>query len=227
MIRNWFAYERISTKEERGLQKFTRQDNKIKSWGKDNNIKFVYIGKDDASGKNFDREDWQRIEKLAGAEDGIVFPDLARFTRGDTEEGYRKYMELFYKGVTLVFIDNPSVNTDNIKELLNIAESENILTKVLVESIVKILIISELNKCEQERKAIVKRINDGIAASDKKSGRKEGSLAKMSSELEADIKKYLADRSVKQVDLMKKHNVSRNTLKKYVAIVEQNTKAAV
>lgn len=227
MIRNWFAYERISTKEERGLQKFTRQDNKIKAWGKDNNVKFVYIGKDDASGKNFDREDWQRIEKLAGAEDGIVFPDLARFTRGDTEEGYKKYMELFYKGVTLVFIDNPSVNTDNIKELLNIAESENILTKVLVESIVKILIISELNKCEQERKAIVKRINDGIAASDKKSGRKEGSLAKMSSELEADIKKYLADRSIKQVDLMKKHNVSRNTLKKYVAIVEQSVKAAV
>ena len=41
----------------------------------------------------------------------------------------------------------------------------------------------------------------------------------MTPELEADIKKFLADRSIKQVDLMKKYNLSRNTLKKYVKII--------
>ena len=81
------------------------------------------------------------------------------------------------------------------------------------------MIVTELDRVEKERKTIVKRIVDGINASDKKSGRKEGQLDKMTPELEADIKKFLADRSIKQVDLMKKYNLSRNTLKKYVKII--------
>ena len=221
MIRNWFGYMRISTKEERGLQKFTRQEKKLNTWQQQHNIDFVYVGKDDASGKDFNREDWKRIDKLAGAEDGIVFADITRFTRGDAEEGYKKYMELFNRGITLVFIDNPTVNTDYIKELLNIAEEQNILTKVMVESIVKLLIIAELNKAEQERQGIIKRITDGIEASDKKSGRPVGKIDKMSKALEEDIKLFLTDRSIKQVDLMKKHDISRNTLKKYIEICKQ------
>lgn len=88
-----------------------------------------------------------------------------------------------------------------------------------MEFIIKLLIVTELDRVEKERKTIVKRIVDGINASDKKSGRKEGQLDKMTPELEADIKKFLADRSIKQVDLMKKYNLSRNTLKKYVKII--------
>lgn len=79
----------------------------------------------------------------------------------------------------------------------------------------------ELDRVQQEREIIVKRIKQGIEASDKKSGRKVGNLDKMSDELKADIKKFLADRSIKQVDLMHKHNISRNTLKKYVRLVEE------
>ena len=42
----------------------------------------------------------------------------------------------------------------------------------------------------------------------------------MSDELKEDIKLFLNDRSIKQIDLMRKHNISRNTLKKYVEIVK-------
>ena len=42
----------------------------------------------------------------------------------------------------------------------------------------------------------------------------------MSDELKDDIKEFLSDRSIKQIDLMNKHNISRNTLKKYIAIVK-------
>ena len=35
-------------------------------------------------------------------------------------------------------------------------------------------------------------------------------------ELKEDIKKFLIDRSIKQIDLMNEHNISRNTLKKYI-----------
>lgn len=34
-----------------------------------------------------------------------------------------------------------------------------------------------------------------------------------------DILKYLSDRSIKQVDLMRKYNISRNTLKKYISLL--------
>ena len=61
---------------------------------------------------------------------------------------------------------------------------------------------------QQEREIIVKRI-------------KQGKLDKMSNKLKEDIKEFLSDRSIKQIDLMNKHNVSRNTLKKYIAIVKK------
>ena len=77
-----------------------------------------------------------------------------------------------------------------------------------------------INLVQQERKILIKRIKDGQAASTKKCGRPNGTLDKMSRELETDIKKYLSDRSIKQIDLMNKHHVSRNTLKKYIAIVK-------
>lgn len=221
MVNNWFGYMRISTKEERGLQKFKRQEKKLTEWQMENNVSFVYVGKDDASGKNFEREDWKRIDKLARENDGIVFTDIARFTRGDVEEGYKKYMELFNRGIKLVFIDNPTVNSDYIKELLNIADKQNLLTKVFIESIIKILIIAELDKVEQERKHIIKKITDGIKASEKKSGRPVGKLDKMSNELEEDIKEYLTNRNITQADLMRKHNISANTLRKYIRIIKE------
>ena len=81
------------------------------------------------------------------------------------------------------------------------------------------MLIVELDRVQQEREIIVKRIKQGIQASNKKSGRKQGKLDKMSDELKNDIREFLNDRSIKQVDLMKKYNISRNTLKKYITIV--------
>ena len=61
-----------------------------------------------------------------------------------------------------------------------------------------------------------------MAASPNKAGRKTGQIDKMTDELQADIALYLADRSIKASDLMKKHDISRNTFKKYVKIVEES-----
>jgi hypothetical protein len=41
----------------------------------------------------------------------------------------------------------------------------------------------------------------------------------MTPELKHDIKQFQTDRSIKQIDLMKKYNISRNTLKKYIDII--------
>ena len=55
----------------------------------------------------------------------------------------------------------------------------------------------------------------------KRSGRKQGKLDKMNDKLRDDIREFLSDRSIKQIDLMNKHNISRNTLKKYITIVQE------
>lgn len=221
------AYMRISTKEERGKQKFTRQEQAIARWCKENGTEITErrIYRDDASGKSFDRPAWKELESDVQEGDTIVFKDICRFTR-EYEAGFNKYMELLNKGVSLIFIDNPTVSTDYIRSMMDVAEKQsNRIAKKSLKDTIELLLLVELDRAEKEREITVQRIVDGIRASEKKSGRKEGTLDKMSDDLKADIKGFLLDRSIKQIDLMKKHNISRNTLKKYVEIVkaEQTT----
>lgn len=63
-------------------------------------------------------------------------------------------------------------------------------------------------------------IKQGIAKSGNKGGRKIGTLDKLTDELKADINLYLTDKNITQNSLMEKHHISRNTLKKYIAIIK-------
>lgn len=217
---NYYSYMRISTKEERSLQKFTRQENALQKYALENNVEYTIEFREDESGKNFtDRKQWQKLESIVQSGDVIVFKDICRFTR-EAEVGYAKYMELMNRGVELIFIDNQTVSTPYIKQLLNVAQAQNLVAKTSLENTVKLLLIVELDRAEQERLITVQRIRDGIAASDKKSGRPTGKLDKMTDDLKSDIELFLHDRSIKQIDLMQKHNISRNTLKKYIEIIK-------
>ncbi len=216
---NTYDYMRISTEEERGLQKFSRQEKALHKYANEHNIEFLLEFKEDKSGKNFeDRKEWQKLESILQPGDTVIFKDVSRFTR-EAERGYSKYMELLNKGIELIFLDNQSISTPYIKQLLNVAKKQNLIAKTSLESTVKLLLLVELDRAEQERLTTSKRIKDGIAASAKKSGRPAGKLDKMTDELYHDIHNYLSDRSVKQSDLMRKHGLSRNTLKKYIALV--------
>lgn len=217
---NYFSYQRISTKEERSLQKFNRQESALKRYAEENKIEFVAEFREDVSGKSFsNRKEWNRLEKLVQAGDTIVCKDISRFTR-EAENGFKKYMELLGRGINLVFLDNPTVSSDYIKTLLHVAEEQNLVARTALESTIKLLLIVELDRVEQERLILINRIKNGIAASDKQQGRKSGTLDKMTPELEADIKAFLSDRSIKQADLMNKYHISRNTLKKYISIIQ-------
>lgn len=220
-----YFYMRISTKENTDKQSFQRQYKALESYAKTNNLDFNNrtIYKDDISGSTFCREDWNALEKILKDGDTIVFKEISRFTR-EAENGYAKYMELMNDNINLVFLDNPTVSTDYIKQLTSIANTQQLVTKTALESTIKLLLIVELDRVQQEREIIVKRIKQGIQASEKKSGRRTGQLDKMSVELREDIKAFISDRSIKQIDLMKNHSISRNTLKKYIEIVknEQN-----
>lgn len=216
---NYFGYKRISTDTDR--QSFNRQTKSLKRYADDHDIKYLVELEEEKSAKNFkDREEFQKLERLIHPGDTIVFKDVSRFSR-DAEKGYEKYMEWLKRDINVVFIDNPTVSSDYIRQLMSTAEQQDIITRTAMEAVIKLLLMVELDRAEQQRKYISKAITDGIAASDKKSGRKKGQLDKMTDELKKDIELYLTDRSIKQVDLMKKHNVSRNTLKKYIRFVQE------
>ena len=146
---------------------------------------------------------------------------MSRFTR-KALAGEEKYMQLLRKGIDLIFLDNQTISTPYIKKLLEVAESQSLVAKISLESTVRLLLIVELDRVEQERLTLIKRTKDGMAASDKNAGRPRGKLDKMTAELESDIKRYLGNRTVKQITLMKRHNISRNTLKKYIQFVDPN-----
>lgn len=219
---NTYFYMRISTKQSEEKQSFQRQYKSLETYAKTNELKFNErsIYKDDVSGSTFNRSDWQVLENILQKGDTIVFKEVSRFTR-QCEEGYKKYMELMGKGINLIFLDNPTISTNYIENLMQVAKGQQRIAQKALENTIELLLMVELDRVEQERIIIAERIKNGIQASEKIQGRKKGHLDKMSDELKADIKVFLADRSVKQVDLMKKHNISRNTLKKYIKLVSE------
>lgn len=219
---NYFSYARISTKEVDDKQSYARQVKGFSKYAEENNIEYLREFADDISGKSFNRPEWIKLERAIHKGDTIVFKDISRFTR-QAEEGFRKYMYLMDEvGVNLVFIDNPTLSTNYIQNLMNMADKmENRIAKITLNNTIELLLMVELDRVEREREIIVKRIKDGLEASTKVAGRKKGTLDKMSDALKEDIKNYLADRNIKAIDLMRKHNISRNTLKKYIKIVKE------
>ena len=154
---------RVSTSEERDLQKFIRQESALQRYARENDIEYLLEFREDKSGKNFtERKQWQKLES-------IVQP-------GD-----------------LIFIDNQTVSTPYIKQLLNVAKAQNLVARTSLESTVKLSLIAELDRVEQERKITVQRMKEGIEASSKRSGRATEKLDKMSDELEADIQFFIKD----------------------------------
>ena len=79
----------------------------------------------------------------------------------------------------------------------------------------------ELRLALLEQEAPLKELKEALSIDALKA--EIGELDKMTAELEADIKAFLGDRSIKQVDLMEKHKISRNTLKKYIELVKENS----
>ena len=86
------------------------------------NIKAKYpdaiIVKEVYTGKMFQgRKEFERILKIVDKGDMIIFDSVSRMSR-NAEEGFNLYEELYLKGVTLVFIKEPHINTDTYKNAI-------------------------------------------------------------------------------------------------------------
>ncbi len=67
------------------------------------------------SGTTLNRPEWNKLYKRIKAGDTIVFDSVSRMSR-DSDEGFALYEELYTKGVELVFLKEPHINTATYKK---------------------------------------------------------------------------------------------------------------
>ena len=64
-----------------------------------------------------DRPEWLKLMRRIQPGDEIVFDSVSRMS-GDAKEGFAAYEELYQKGVNLVYLKDPHINTETYKKAL-------------------------------------------------------------------------------------------------------------
>lgn len=197
------------------------------------NIKAVYpdavIIQEVFTRTRLDRKEWQKLYKAVKAGDTIVFDSVSRMS-GNADEGFNAYEELYNRGISLVFLKEPHINTDTYKQAL---ESNIKLTggsvDFILEGVNKYLmalakeqIRLAFEQSEKEVEDLHQRTKEGIETArlnGKQIGQKAGAklTTKKSISSKEEIVKYSKDFSgtLADADVMKLTGLSRNTYYKY------------
>ena len=175
------------------------------------------------------RREWSKLLKQIKQGDTIVFDSVSRMSR-DAEEGFKLYKELFNKGVELVFIKEPHINTITYKEAINGGIS---LTGTIVDSILEginkyLLALAEqqiklaFEQSEKEVKDLQQRTKEGIETArlnGKQIGQVKGNKLTTQKSIQAKeiILKHSKDfrGTLSDSDVIKLCGISRNSYYKY------------
>ena len=195
-------------------------------------IKEVYTGT-----KLKGRKDFEQVINRAKSDDIFVFDSVSRMCR-NADEGCELYEQLFYRGINLVFLQEPHINTDVFKQALNnqiqlriktgnqatdelmntIIEALNRFTLVLAAQQIRIA----FEQAEKEVEDLHQRTREGIETarlSGKQIGQKEGitlhvkKKEPMKKQIRALSKSF--DGSNTDIEVMKITGLSKNTYYKY------------
>ena len=69
------------------------------------------------TGTTTDRPEWCKLKAILKKGDTVVFDEISRMSR-NADEGIKLYMELYDKGIELVFLKEPQCNTTTYSETL-------------------------------------------------------------------------------------------------------------
>ena len=218
-----FGYCRISTDR----QNIERQIRNIQKEYPDAIIKQeVYTGT-----KTDGRKVFEQLLKIVRSGDTIVFDSVSRMSR-NAETGFQIYQELYDKGVELVFLKEPHINTATYKiALSNNIEMTGTKTDIILKAINEYLmelakeqIIIAFEQSEKEVSDLHQRTKEGIETARRKGkqiGRKQGTAitTKKSIKAKQDILKFSRDfnGTLTDVDCMRMIGIARNTYYRYKA----------
>ena len=80
-----------------------------------------------------ERKEWIKLVRQIKEGDTIIFDSVSRMS-GNAEEGFSAYEDLYNKGVNLIFLKEPHINTDTYKKAL---ENNSALTGSSVDLILE------------------------------------------------------------------------------------------
>lgn len=216
-----YGYCRISTKK----QNIERQIRNIKAEYPDVIIvREIYTGT-----KTAGRDNWVKLLKKIQEGDTIIFDAVGRMSR-DADEGFATYEELFYKGVELIFLKEPHINTSVYRKALErCIDMTGTNVDYILEGINKFLmslareqIKLAFEQAEKEVTDLHQRTREGIETArlnGKRIGLPKGSKieTKKAKKVKKDIYTYSQDfnGNLKDVAVIKIVGVSSNTYYKY------------
>lgn len=225
-----YGYCRISTKQ----QNIERQQRNItRAYPTAIIINEIYTGT-----KLEGRKEFEKLLSKIKAGDTIVFDSVSRMSR-DADEGFKLYEELYNKGISLVFIKEPHINTDTYKKAFenNLAMTGTAVDLILegvnkyLLALAKEQIKLAFEQSEKEVQDLRQRTREGIETArlnGKQIGQQQGIklVTKKSIEAKEQIKKYSKDFDglLNDKEVIKLIGIARNSYYKYKReLVEQGS----
>lgn len=214
-----YGYARISTMK----QSIKRQIENIKSHYPD-----AYIISEAYTGTKIERPAFSKLIQNIKPGDTIVFDEVSRMSR-NADEGFKLYRELYEKGVNLVFLKEPQINTSVFRDTAQLATVGNEIADVYIEATNKVLMLLAekqiriaFDTAQAEVDFLHKRTSEGMRANgagDKIRAAKLGKIVttKKGTETKEIIKKHCREfgGSLSDVEVMQLAGVARNTFYKY------------
>ena len=176
-----------------------------------------------------DRPEWQKLLKKIHAGDTIVFDSVSRMS-GNAIDGFAAYEELYNKGINLIFIKEPHINTATYKQALEnnikltgsnvdyILEGANKYLMALAKEQIRLA----FEQSEKEVEDLHRRTREGIQTArlnGKQIGQRQGVklTTKKSIAAKEIIQKHSKDfgGTLADTEVMKLAGIARNTYYKY------------
>lgn len=181
------------------------------------------------TGTTLNRKIWRKLKKKVAEGDTIIFDSVSRMSR-DADEGFAEYEELYSRGVNLIFLKEPLINTEIYKSSLQksvpltggdvdiILEAVNKYLMIVAKQQIKVA----FDQAEKEVADLRQRTREGMETA-RRNGKQIGAvkgkklITKKSIKSKEMIKQHCKDfgGSLKDVQLLKLLSIDKNTYYKY------------
>ena len=216
-----FGYARISTRQ----QSIDRQIRNITAAFPD-----AIIYQEAFTGTKTDRPEFTKLLKRLKEGDTVVFDSVSRMSR-NAEDGWQLYQDLYSKGVELVFLKEPHINTDVFRAAQSgsIAAVGNEIADLYIAATNKVLMILAENQikiafdqAQKEVDDLHQRTKEGIQTArldGKQIGQRQGAKlnVKKAAAAKEVIKKHSKDfgGTLDDAECLKLAGCSRNSFYRY------------
>lgn len=215
-----YGYCRISTPQ----QNIERQERNIKAAYPD-----AVLVSEAYTGTKIERPKWSRLLARVVKGDTIIFDSVSRMSR-DAADGYAAYEDLYSRGVTLVFLKEPHINTDTYRAAMSVSlPKTDTKVDILLDAVEQFMLALAkeqiqlaFDQSEKEVKDLHQRTSEGIKTAKlngKQIGQPKGAklTTKKSIAAKQIIKQHAKEfgGSLSDPEVIKLAGISRNSYYKY------------